>query len=230
MNFRGIVTSARSLSFLLRAQEVTANNLANANTDGFKADRLTAWLESGAASPIPVQRTDLQQGTLRDTGRPLDISLDGPGFFVAGTDQGERLVRGGSLHLDAASRLVNADGIPLLGETGPIVVSGSKIEVESDGTVMVDGTKAGQLRIVTVQDPSTLRKEGMGRFVASTPLIAAEAGTLVRQGSVEQANLDPLSSTIDLVSIQRAYSANLDALKAMDSVLATITSEVGKVP
>jgi flagellar basal-body rod protein FlgF len=230
MPLRGIVNTARSLSYYLRLQEVTANNLANVNTDAFKADRLTARMLPDMPFPVPVEKTDLQQGAFRDTGRPLDLSLDGPGFFVVRTVHGERLTRGGSLRLDAAGVLTDMHGDPLLGTQGPLVLNGSEVEVQSDGTVVVDGAVAGRLRVETVADTSTLIKEGAGRYAPDAPLApVAEDGTRVRQGAVEEPNLDPLLSMVDLITIQRAYSANVDALRAMDSVLGVITSEVGKV-
>lgn len=230
MPLRGILNTARSLSFYTRLQEVTANNLANANTDAFKADRLTAHLLPGMEHAVPVQETDLLQGTFRDTGRPLDLALDGPGFLVVQTERGERLTRGGSLKLDAAGRLTDAHGQPVLGADGPLVINGDRVEVHGDGEVRVDGAPAGRLRLATVDDPRTLLKEGLGRYRAATPLRPLTEGVLrVRQGAIEEANLDPLLSMVDLVTIQRAYAANLDALKAMDGVLGTITSEVPKL-
>lgn len=229
MTVRGIVNSARSLSYLLTLQQVTANNLANANTQGFKADRLTAHLAAGARFPVPVQRTDLQQGTLTQTGRPLDFGLDGPGFLVARTPQGDRLTRASSLRLDAAGTIVDSHGNPIMGEQGPIVVSGAELEVGTDGTVMVDGAVAGKIRMVNVEDPSRLLKEGSNLYMTDQPFTRLPEGkTQLRQGSLEEANVDPLLSTVDLVTIQRAYAANIDALRAMDGVLATVTSEVGR--
>src|SRR6185436_11911498 len=135
MPLKGIVNTARSLSYYLRLQEVTANNLANVNSDAFKADRLTARTLPNMDYPVPVQQIDLDQGTFRETGRPLDLSLDGPGFFVVRTERGERLTRGGSMKLDPAGMLTDSHGDPLLGTQGPLVISGSEIEVQSDGTV-----------------------------------------------------------------------------------------------
>jgi flagellar basal body rod protein FlgG len=229
MPVKGIVDTARSLAYYLRLQEVTANNLANAQTDAFKADRLTAWVLPGGETPVPVQQIDLQQGAFRDTGRPLDVALDGQGFLVVATDAGERLTRGGSLQLDAAGRLTDAQGNPLLGTDGPIAVHGADLALQDDGTVLVDGAAVGRLRMVNVDDPAALLKEGYGRFVAAGPLASAPESTRLRQGAVEEPNVNPLTSMVDLVTIQRAYAANLDALKAMDSVLATVTTEVGKV-
>jgi len=230
MPLRGILNTARSLSYYMRLQEVTANNLANANTDAFKADRMTARQLPGMEYPVPVERTDLEQGRLRDTGRPLDLGLEGPGFFVVRTPRGERLTRGGSLRLDASGCIMDGRGDPLVGVDGPIRVNGAEVEITADGTVLVDGTGAGRLRVETVDDPTSLLKEGFGRYVpAGTLRPVPETQTLVRQGAVEEANLDPLQSMVELVTIQRSYAANVDALKALDGVLGTITNEVGRV-
>lgn len=230
MPLGGILNTARSLSFYLRWQEVTANNLANSNTDAFKADRLAGVRTPGRDHAVPVQRTDLSQGSFRETGRPLDVSLEGPGFLVVQTARGERLTRGGSLRLDASGFLTDAHGDPVLGTDGPVVLNGAHIEVHSDGSMLVDGSLAGRLRIETVEDPGTLLKEGFGRFVPSGALVAVPEGTArARQGAVEEPNMDPLLSMVDLVTIQRAYAANVDALRAMDGVLGVVTGEVGKV-
>lgn len=231
MTIQGIQNTARSLSLYLRMQEVTANNVANTNTDAFKADRLTAHQLPGYAHPVPVGSTDLQQGSSRDTGRPLDLSLSGPGFLVIRTEAGERLIRGGSLRLDAEGRLADAHGSPVLGLDGPIVIHGGLVEVQGDGTVLVDGAEAGQLRLETVDDPGQLRKEGVGRFIPGGPTrpLPDPGATQIRQGAIEEANVDAVLSMVDLVAIQRAYAANMDALKAMDSMLGTITNEVGQV-
>jgi flagellar basal-body rod protein FlgG len=229
MPLQGILNTARTLSFYTRKQEVTANNLANASTDGFKADRVLAHAVPNSSSPVPVQDIDLQQGAVRSTSRPLDVALEGPGFFVLKTEHGDRLTRGGSLRLDAQGRLTDHMGDPLMAADGPIYVQGSDVEIHADGTVVVDGAKAGQLMIVNANEPGKLMKEGYGRYAAPDGVHPAdEAKTQVRQGSVEDANLDSMLSMVDLVTIQRAFAANVDALKAMDSVLGSVTNEVGK--
>ena len=230
MSMRGITNTARTLTYLTRLQEVTASNLANAGTDAFKADRMTARQLPGQEYPVPVQRTDLEQGRLRQTGRPLDLALEGPGFFVVSTPRGERLTRGGSLRLDASGCVVDGRGDPLVGADGPIRVTGAQVEIEADGSVLVDGAAAGRLRIETVDEPASLLKEGSGRYVpAGTLHPVAEHQALVRQGSVEEANLDPLLSMVELVTIQRSYGANVQALKALDDVMGTVTNTVGRI-
>jgi len=230
MAIQGIIDTARALSYHLRLQEVTANNLANANTDAFKADRLAAHLEPGERAPVPVQTIDLEPGRLRDTGRPLDLAIEGPGFLTVATDHGERLTRGGSLKLDPQGRITDLHGDPLMGADGPIVVQGSELEVHDDGTVIVDGRIAGRLKLVDVPDAATLSKEGFGRFTTSAPTVPASPGrTALRQYSIEEPNFDPMLSMVDLITIQREYAAGLDALRTMDGVLGTTTNEVGKL-
>lgn len=229
MPLKGILDTAHALSFYTRRQEVTANNLANASTDGFKADRVFGHAVKGSAFPVPVQDTDLRQGAFRDTSRPLDAALDGPGFFVVDTPDGERLTRGGSFSLDAAGRLTDGTGNLVLGTEGPLLVQGGVVEIQGDGEVVVDGANAGRLRIVEPEQPGQLLKQGHGLFAPGGPLRPADDGTHVRQGAVEDANVDPLLSMVDLVTIQRAFAANMDALKAMDGVLGTITNDVGRI-
>jgi len=105
MPLRSIVNTARALSFYTRRQEIAAHNLANVATDGYKGDRITARQSPGGPWPVPAQTLDLQQGNLRQTGRTLDVALEGSGFFVVKTKDGERLSRGGSFSLDAGGML-----------------------------------------------------------------------------------------------------------------------------
>jgi len=229
MTIPGILQTARTLSYYERMQELTANNLANVSTDGFKADRMTARLEAGSSAPIPVTQLDLSQGAFRETGRPLDLGLDGPGFFVVRTPTGERLTRGGGFRLDGAGTLIDLHGDPVLGRRGAIVVTGGTVEVRADGTVVVDGQALDRLRLETAVNPLSLRKEGAGRFVSDSPAVPADLAKLhVRQGAIEEANLSAVHGMVDLVTIQRAYTANVNVLRAMDGVLQLVANEIGR--
>jgi flagellar basal-body rod protein FlgF len=209
---------------------VTSEHLANVSTDAFKVDRMSGRMLEGESGSVPVEHFDLVQGAFRQTGRTLDVALDGPGFLVVRTANGERLTRGGSLRLDSGGQLTDADGNPILGDKGPILPGIGAVEIQADGTVLVDGAPLDHLRLETVADPATLRKEGTGRFLLpdGAKTVPADAVT-VRQGSVEEPNGDGVLGRIDLVTIQRAYAANVDALKAMDGVLATVANAVGRV-
>jgi flagellar basal body rod protein FlgG len=230
MAMQGITNTAQSLSFYRRAQELMAHNLANASTQGFKAMRVSASTDAAGEGIAPVQWTDWRQGALSETGRPLDLALEGPGFLVVQTQEGERLTRGGSWQLDAAGRITDTDGNPVLGLEGPIVVSDGPVDIQEDGTVLVDGSGVGQLRLEDVGDLAALQREGGGRYVPAGPTAPLEPGvTQVRQGRLEEPNLDTILAMVDLLGVHRAYSANLDALKVMDGVLGVGVNEIAKV-
>jgi flagellar basal-body rod protein FlgF len=232
MGLNAIRSTAQTLGYYTRLQALTANNLANSDTDGFKADTMSGRLIGDATFPVPVTKTDLSQGMLQQTGRALDLALDGPGFLVVGTGHGERLTRGGALALDGANRLSDRQGNLLLGENGPIQIPirYASLEIQADGDVIVDGSRIDRLRMETVADQASLLKEGAGRFIASAPTLPVDSTTTVlRQGSIEDSNQNTLRGIVDLVTIQRAYGANVDSLKALDSVLGTVVNQVGKV-
>lgn len=228
IGFSGILTAARTLSYYNRRQEITANNLANVNTAGFKADRLVAHRPAQMDSPVPVEATDLSQGALRTTGRPLDLAIEGQGFLVVQAPGGERLTRGGNLRLDGNGQLVTSEGLSVLGEQGPIFLTGGSIEIGTDGTVKSDGHMVDRLRVVTPDEGATMLKEGAGRFIVSGDTVAAPAA-LVRQGQVEDANIDSIGGMVSLVDIQRAYTASVTALRTMDGVLGSVTTDVARV-
>ena len=227
MTIPGIVTTARSLSYYSRLQEMTANNLANASSDGFKADRMTA-ASFDQVWPEALMSLDLSQGTVRDTRRPFDLALESEGFLVVDTPDGERLTRGGGFEVDKAGFLVDRSGNLVLGHDGPLHVAGEVVVVEADGTVIVDDARAGRLRIETVADQSTLIKEGHGRYRVDGERLEVIDPRL-RQGALEDANVDALTGTVDLIRIQRAYSAGVDALRTLDGVMASVTDDVGRL-
>ena len=167
MSLNGIRNAARTLVNYQRLQNVLANNLANVSTDGFKADFFRLELAGNGTTPVPATALDLRQGALRDTGRMLDVALEGDGFLVVQTAAGERLTRGGPLRLDAGGMLVDAQGDQVMGKDGPIVITGASTVIGTDGVVKVDGVEVGILRLETVADKASLTKEAAGRFAAS---------------------------------------------------------------
>src|SRR5215212_2354435 len=130
----GIAAAASALGYYERRQEIVANNLANASTDGFKAERIFARLV-GDSHPAPDTATDLRRGAFKETGSPLDIATDSDGFFVVSTPQGDRLSRGGALQLSPDGVLTDAGGHPLLGEKGPLRLGPGTVTIDRDGVV-----------------------------------------------------------------------------------------------
>jgi flagellar basal body rod protein FlgG len=181
----------------------------------------------GTHSPVAVQSLDLSQGALRQTDRPLDVALEGDGFMVVSTKDGQRLTRGGSLAVDANGFLTDRHGDQVLGVDGPLNVKGKKISIATDGTVTVDGARAGKLHLETVADRTKLHKEGEGRFAVDDGATSDPQNLSVHQGNLEDANVDPLLGTVQMIMIQRAYAANIEALHTMDGVMGTITGQIG---
>lgn len=210
-------------------QEVVANNLANASTPGFKGDRVFARLLEGVGMEAQA-RTDLSIGALTETGRPLDLALDGEGFMVVETPAGERLVRGGSFQLDASRTVVDAEGNPLLGDTGPIVLPEGEFEFNTRGEVRVEGATISRLRIVRLDDDAALDREGSLRFRPGGQTSPLEVGEVrVRQGNLEESNVDPVGSMVEMIEIQRAYSALQRSVLVVDGVMDRISNDIGKV-
>jgi len=224
----GIAQTAHTLSYYLRRQEAAAENVAQAGTEGYKAVRLAAQAASKDGAPQPVSWTDWSQGSLRQTGRPLDVAFQGDGFLVVQTPEGERLSRGGALSLDAGGRLVDTEGHPVLGDAGEIFLAGGSAEIQPDGAILVDGQPAARLRVETVSDLSTLTREDGGVYRASgktTDLPPEKVD--IRQGRLEDSNVNPVLSMVDLIGIHRAFAANAQALKVVDRVLEIAATQVG---
>lgn len=115
----GMSSAAAALRYWERREEVTSNNLANVSTDGFKGQKVFARMVEGAL-PTADEVTDFSQGSLQTTNNPRDIAIDGRGFFVVKTANGERYSRGGSVQVDDSGNLTDSSGNQLLGENGPI--------------------------------------------------------------------------------------------------------------
>ncbi|GLC25387.1 flagellar hook-basal body protein [Roseisolibacter agri] len=228
----GLTSAAASLRYWERRSEITANNLANASTDGFKAERVFARLLGAAGEELPVAQaaTDMRGGTVRTTQNPLDVALQGDGFLVVDTPAGERFTRGGSLRLDAQHRLVDAGSRPVLGEKGPIVVpAGAQVVIGDDGTVSAGGRPIDRMRVERAGAGATLAHEGGTLFVPDAGRTSvAPAERRVQQGAIEESNVNPVSAMVDMIAVQRAYASVQKAVTTLDSVREKATSELGR--
>lgn len=227
MPINPISVAASALRYWERRQEVTANNLANVSTDGFKAERVFGKLLDGVTTA--GTKTDRRDGMLRQTGESTDLSMAGDGFFVVNTPAGERFTRGGSMKVDQAGFLTDQDGNQLLGTKGAIKVGDGKLAFDRQGNVEVDGHPVDQLRVETTPAGATLTHEGGTRFVPdSTRSVVPPAVRDIRQGSIEESNSDSLGGLVDMISIQRAYSSVEKTISVLDHVNEVATSQLGK--
>jgi flagellar basal-body rod protein FlgG len=222
--------------------DALANNLANANTAGFKAERVLQRAERAGeiappatAVPTPVTRetvqTDFSQGPISQSGNPLDVALAGEGFLVVRTERGERLTRSGNLAIDAAGYLTTPDGSRVQGTSGDIAIPAGPVVIAADGGVRAGEQRVGQLRIVTVDDPTGLVRESGTRFApgAEAPADAPPGSVRVIQGAVEGANLAPVEGLVALIETVRGFETYMRAAERLDQVTAKAISEVGRV-
>ncbi|HVJ87949.1 MAG TPA: flagellar basal-body rod protein FlgG [Caulifigura sp.] len=261
---RALYTSATGMKAQEMLIDVTANNLANVNTSAFKRSMVNfadliyttqkpagTEIASGVQTPTGVQigtgvrpagtTKMFMNGTVQQTGNPLDIAIEGDGFFRVELPSGEmRYTRDGSFKMDSQGLLVTADGYRLSGGiTIPQGVTSDKINIGTDGTVTgVQGgaTNAplnlGQMIVVKFANPAGLSSEGGNMYAetaASGPEVQGTPGVdgmgTLRQHSLEGSNVEVVSELISLISAQRAYEINSRAIKAGDEMLST-TSEM----
>ena len=197
----------------MESLDLLANNIANASTGGYKADRefYSLYAEAGNDAAMPlIQKpyTDLSQGVLQTTGNPLDFAITGSGFFTVSGPHGPLFTRNGSFRLDATGKLVSAEGYPVQGTSGAITIPGKlPIEVSGDGTVVQDGKVIGQLQIADFTSGAAVVKQGNNYFRAADPAgsISPSSGSSVEQGKLEASNSGAAESAVRLVSIMRQF-------------------------
>ncbi len=234
----GLDNATAALRYYERRQEVVANNLANVNTDGFKGERAFARLLSDGSTPAIETATDFRSGPITQTGAPLDLALGRGGFFVAQTGAGERLTRGGSLHLDDARRLVDQSGNALLAEKdvagnagGPIEVPANArtITVSDSGMVSADGKDLGRLRVENVPAGTRLQHDAGGLFIpAGARTLVPPEDRAVHQGAREESNVSSVGSLVDMIAVQRAYASVQKVISTIDSARSIAVTELAK--
>ena len=174
-------------------------------------------------------KTDRRTGNFRETGNTTDLAIGGDGFFVVFTSAGERFVRGGSTRLDPEGFLADQDGSRLLGKKGAIRIGDGRLSINAQGDVSVDGREVDRLRMETVPPGASLTHEGGTRFVPGDSRIVLSADQRdVRQGFVEESNADSLGGLVDMISVQRAYSAVEKTISVLDHVNDVAASQLGR--
>jgi flagellar basal-body rod protein FlgF len=205
-----------------RALDVTAGNLANAGTPGFRAERMlfSDWLarEPARAEPRGGQTLfytqdratyrEHQPGTLRHTANPLDLAIGGqPGWFTVQTKQGPRLTRAGHFQLDATGAIVDAEGNQLLDTAGrPLQTSSSdtQLTIASDGTLSSENGQIGKVGVVQPTDETRLSAEGRRLMVSGSPTAPVVAPHII-QGAVEDSNVEPITELNRMMSDLREF-------------------------
>jgi flagellar basal-body rod protein FlgF len=227
----------------IRQQEATANNLANASSPGFKKDIVfTKELTRARARLMPRQTdwqqpmidqvyTSFEQGALDKTDNPLDLAIEGMGFFVFETDDGTlALSRAGNLRVNQEGLLVNSEGHRLLGDGGPINVGGGQFSISENGQVQVDNSTVANVRVADVAQESSLTKIGDTEFLVPEGIEpTAAVGYVIRQGYLESSNVDIIKEMVNMIVSFRNYEADAQSAKAQDDTLEKLLNNVARV-
>lgn len=212
-----------------------ANNIANISTDGFKPEMVAQQWLAGENGPRLVASRDLRQGALQVSESPADLALDGQGFLVVETPAGERLTRGGRiLRRPEDGVVVDAHGSPILGLVRGVpqqrmVAPDGPMQVSPDGLIRVGDVAVGQLQAVWPADPQRLLRGAQGYFEAETPT-APQRGVRFLQGHREQSGADHLTSMVELLEVQKRHGSKMEILRALDGMLETSTTSIGRLP
>jgi len=231
---------------LTRHLDVIANNLANLSTPGFKSERPifeefvmpVARDESlgGTSGQISYVQDgalfrDFSAGTMETTQNPLDLAINGQGWFVIDTPDGERYTRAGRFMLDAEGRIVTSAGDPVMSDGGPVVLAPGEtdISVAADGTISTTAGAKGKLRIVAFQDERQLVAEEGKLFSSDTPPTDA-SGYRIAQGTIELSNVNSILEISEMIAVSRAYEAASALLTRSDEIKRNAINELGTVP
>jgi flagellar basal-body rod protein FlgF len=249
-----LVGLSRQMS-LQHEMAVVANNIANIDTNGFKADfsLFEEYLMRGGRDPnfraadSPVSFVhdrgtliDLNQGPFQRTGNPLDVAINGDGFLVINTPQGERYTRNGALEINPQGELVTSEGYQVLGDGGPIAFQNQDtgITINQEGTVSVkdpsNSTVAiirGQLRVVSFAQAQRLQKEGGSTFSAPADMPASPSTKFkLVQGALEKSNVRPIIEMSRMIEISRSYANIANLIQSRGDLDKTAIQQLSDVP
>jgi len=235
----GYYAASAGLRTQTEALDIVANNLANLNTTGYRGQQptfhsllATAHATSDALnrvindfSVLGGSRLDLSPGNLTRTGNPLDLGLEGKGFFVVQKQGVTVYTRNGNFQPSAKGQLITSDGDLVLGEQGAITLPSGVVSVSADGTLSVDGAVAAKLRIVEFPPDAALVPVGSSYYSGPDQSAQPAGATYVRQDMLESANVNAVSAMVDLLSVQRQTEMLGRALSSFDSTFNRIAAD-----
>lgn len=241
---KGIYRAASGMIPRIRQQEVTANNIANAATPGYKKDSIfLKELDAVTREKMPRKSdwetpmidqvyTDFSQGSFEATSSALDVAIEGDGFFVLESPEGgDRLyTRNGHFSVSPEGYLTNDEGFRVLGDGGPLEVGNGTVSISEAGEASVNEAVVGRLQIVDFPDKTLLAKQGDSTFAARdnaepTPVTSIS----LRQGYLERSNINVIKEMVGMIVTLRNYEAGSRAIQMQDESLNALFNNVGKV-
>ncbi|HZP41922.1 MAG TPA: flagellar basal-body rod protein FlgF [Candidatus Binatia bacterium] len=245
---RAVFSSLSGALAALDRLDAVAQNLANVNTVGYKGTRVVFEVrppeETSPGTHDPIVRDtsaqvveagtvrDFTQGPVRASGNPLDVAVTGDGFFVVATARGERYTRQGNFTLDRDGYLVTAAGDRVQGDGGDIRIGSGEVTIGTDGAVTVDGAQVGRVKLVGFGDHPNLVPEGASLYAPGpneAPVAIPAEQVSLQPEAIEGANVDAVSSMIELVDVTRGFETYMRAVERLDQLAARAINEVGRV-
>ncbi|WP_321502585.1 flagellar basal-body rod protein FlgF [Breoghania sp.] len=231
---------------LKRNLSVIANNLANLNTSGFKGENLlfeeymmpVASMSEFRRPDRPLSYVqdftsfrDMSEGDVRTTNNPLDVAVDGKGWFVIDTADGERFSRAGNFEINANGELVTVNGDTVQGQGGPIVFAPDEtdLNIARDGTISTSAGVRGRLRVVSFENDSALRPIGRNLFVADVDNNPPTdmAAPRVQQGALEGSNVNGVNEMTRMIEVTRAYQTVAQMMKDQNDLMTNAIQTLG---
>jgi flagellar basal-body rod protein FlgF/flagellar basal-body rod protein FlgG len=241
----GYYAACTALISRTQALDTIANNLANANTVGFRAQHnvFSAMLANATdSSNSPLNKAinsyavlsgitvDQTQGALQKTGNNLDLAIQGPGFFEVQTPGGPMYTRDGSFQVSSNGQLTTASGDPVMGAGGPLTLPPGEVSISADGTISSRGAVAGKVKVVEFKPGTTLTSAGETYYSVPPDSEAATTESSVKQGMLESSNVNPVTSMVELITAQRSAEMMQHALTMFNSEMdKTATQDLPKV-
>jgi flagellar basal-body rod protein FlgG len=227
---------------------IISRNLAHADTAGYKRDiSVTRSFESAlnrqipvsdgdmflgrSAEPVPRVRAfiDRAPGALRYTANPLDVAIEGNAFFELVGADGVRYARYGSFSRDSMGRLTNGQGLTVSGVEGEILLHGGEVTIDREGEIYEAGEYAGQLKLVTFGDLSSLKKAGGAIWAAPEGVKAVPAESVrVRQGYVESSNVKAMEEMVRMMTTMRHFETTASVIKGYDEIMSSAISTIAE--
>jgi flagellar basal-body rod protein FlgF len=266
---KGIYTAVSGAMAQSSKLDTIANNLANVNTPGFKRDQqlfreyLTAYEKQPSTITVPripasIESfydpqggdksyvdaagtfTDFSQGGLKQTGNPLDLAIEGNGFFEVATPDGVKLTRSGTFAIDSEGRMVTKQGYPVLKEGAPgedpasreIRFTDSNISVGQDGSILQAGQNTGRISIVNVGNRDALGKTGQNLYNfrdGIDPQLSVETSPKLQQGMIETSNVNVVREMTDMIAATRTFESTQKAIQAYDQMAGKAANDISKL-
>ena len=255
---KGLYTAYTGMANEQKRLDIIANNLANSATVGYKEENVTSQAfdemltikikdASEAFNDRPIGNmslgvklgesyTNYGQGSMRQTAGTYDLALEGKGFFsLSVTDKAGNVsteyTRNGSFTMTKDGYIVDEDGNHLMGEGGEVQIptDAAAVVIDTTGGIYADGVYVDNLQVVDFENYDYLTKKGDTRYQALEGATEVDANSLIRQGYLEQSNVNVVSEMVEMITITRAYEANQKIIKSIDNTLDLAANSVGKV-